>query len=191
MDMCHLKDNIKKLVAQRNIFLCFSALLSVAVILLATLLFTKKERTILVPLSGASLWIGDGKASVSYLEKMGVFLSDLLLNRTPSDVEWKNQTILEHVHPHFYHQIKKTLTRDKEDIIKHQQTFVFQAERSFVEESNRAFVIEGNALVLVSKNGQTPVCSQKDRRTYRLGFQCKNGKVLLVSLTRGEAEDDV
>lgn len=191
MDISHLKDNIKKLVIHRNIFLCFSIVLSIAVILQAVLLFSKNEKIILVPLSGTTYWIDEGKVSVSYLEKMGVFLSELLLNRSPGDVEWKNRKILEYVHPQFYHQINKSLSLDKEEIIKHQQAFVFQPERSFVEEKSQTFVIEGTALVLINKKGETPICSNKDRRSYRLGFQCKEGKVMLVSLAKGEKIDDV
>lgn len=101
MDNSILKKGTEKLVAQRNCFLFFSAALSIAVILLSVLLFFKNERIVVVPTTGSSFWIEDERVSSGYLEKMGLFLSDLLLNRTPSDVEKKNQIILEYVHPTF------------------------------------------------------------------------------------------
>ena len=150
------------------------------------MLLNKKERVVVVPLSGESFWIEDTRVSSGYLEKMGVFLSDLLLNRSPADVEWKNRAILEYVHPKFYHEIKKTLSTDQAEILKHNQSFVFQSERSYAQTDKMTFIIEGEALVLVSKNGNTTACAQQERRIYHLGFQCQNGKLLLVSLKKEE-----
>ena len=109
MDNGILETNIKKLVSLKNCFFLFSCILSLAVVLLTILLFSKRERVVIVPTVGSSYWIEEGNVSSSYIEKMGLFLSDLLLNRTPSDVEKKNQIILEYVHPSFYHEIKKSL----------------------------------------------------------------------------------
>ena len=184
MDNSILKKNTEKLVAQRNCFLLFSAVLSVAVVLLSILLFFKNERTVIVPTTGPSFWIEDTKVSNAYLEKMGLFLSDLLLNRTPSDVEKKNQIVLEYVHPAFYQEIRKTLNQEKETILKGQQSFFFRTERSFVDLSTEAFVIEGDCLVLVGKMGETPFCAQKERKKFTLQFHCQNGKLLLTSLTK-------
>lgn len=184
MDVTHWSANIKKLVMQRNIFLLFSALLSCAVILLTILLFFKNERVVVVPTNAPSFWVENNKASETYLESMGVFLSDLLLNRSPADAEWKNKAILEHVHPAYFHEIRKQLNQDKKNIINQAQSFVFQTEKASVDMSTRSFVLEGESLVFIGKQGSKPVCSQMVKRRYTLGFQCQSHKLLLVSMKR-------
>jgi conjugal transfer pilus assembly protein TraE len=186
MDHSIFKQNVKKLVEQRNGFLFFSLLLSVVVVLLSTLLLFKKERIVVLPTTGPSFWIEDQKASGSYVEKMGLFLSDLLLNRSPADVEKRNQIILQHVHPSAYHKIRKQLQQEGANIVRSGQAFFFQAHRSYVENSLDAFVVEGEFYLLVGKDGQDPYCSQKEKKKYTLRFLCENGRLLLTSLNKEE-----
>lgn len=184
MDNSTFKQNTGKLVSQRNCFLLFSFILCIAVVLLSALLFSKNERIVVIPTNGPSFWIEEGKVSATYLEKMGVFLSDLLLNRTPSDVEKKNQIILEYVHPIFYPEIKAILSQEKEAILKGQQSYFFKGERSYTDLEKMAFIAEGEFLVLVGKEGEAPFCAQNSRRKFSLQFQCQNGKLLLTSLKK-------
>lgn len=186
MDVKNWSCNIRKLVIQRNIFLLFSMALACAVILLAILQFSKNERIVIVPTSGPSFWVENSKVSSSYLENMGIYISDMLLNRSPADVEWKNKAILEHVHPAFFHEIRRQLILDREKILKENQSLVFRAETSAANPSNYTFVLEGEFLVLVGKQGNKPVCSQMDRRKYTLGFLCQGNKLLLMSLKKEE-----
>lgn len=184
MDNSILKKSTAKLVAQRNCFLFFSAVLLFAVVLLSVLLFFKNERIVIIPTAGTSFWMEDKRVSSGYLEKMGLFLSDLLLNRTPSDVERKNQIILEYVHPAFYQEIRKILTQEKESLLKGQQSFFFRTERSYVDMDKETFVVEGEFLVLVGKGGEAPFCAQKERKKFSLQFHCQNGKLQLTSLKK-------
>ncbi len=184
MDVKNWSANVRKLVVQRNIFLLFSTILCCAVILLSSLLFFKNERIVVVPSNAASFWVENNKVSESYLEQMGVYLSDLLLNQSPSDAEWKNRAVLEHVHPVYYHEIRKQLSQDKKSIVNQSQAFVFQTEIASAHLSTQTFVLEGVSLVLVGKQGSKPACSQMVRRRYTLGFQCQNHRLLLVSLKK-------
>lgn len=184
MDHSVQKKSIEKLVVQRNYFLFFSLVLAVVSVLLSTLLFFRSEKIVIVPTVGQSFWIEDGRVSSGYLEKMGLFLSDLLLNRTPSDVEKKNQIILEYVHPAFYQEIRKTLIQEKENILKGQQSFFFRTERSYVDMNSEEFVVEGEFLVLVGKGGEAPFCAQRERKKFVLQFHCQNGKLQLTSLKK-------
>jgi len=171
---------------QRNILLLFSAVLAFSSSLLAVLLFFKTERTIIVPTSGSSFWVEEQRVSSEYLEKMGMYLSDLLFNRSPADVNKKNQTILEYVHPSSYHEIKKLLRREQEAIEKGNQSFFFRIERTFVDMEQNAFIAEGEFIVFVGKNGEAPFCAQNERKKYVFHFACLNGKLLLTSLKKGD-----
>lgn len=184
MDSVALKVNIQKILAQRNIFLFFAVVLSVAVVVLSCLLFSKNERIIIVPTVGSSLWIEEAKVSDTYLEKLGSYLGDLLLTRTPSDVDRKNQIILEHVHPAFYHEAQKQLQQDKENIAKFNQSLLFRPARSFIDPVKQTYTLEGELLVFVGKKGDAPACSQIEQKKFILGFVCQRGKLLLKSLKR-------
>lgn len=187
MDHSFLNKNIKKLVGQRNIFLLFSSAMTLVVILLSALLFFKKERIVIVPTNGSSYWIEESAVSSNYIEKMGLFLSDLLLNRTPSDVEKRNQIILEYVDPLSYHAFRKLLLQEQASMLKNSQVFRFQAETSYADPSRKAFVVEGESSVLVSNKGSSAFCAQKGRKKYTLLFQCRDGKLYLTSLKKEEA----
>ena len=187
MDQTVLETNIKKLAGQRNSFLFFSITLSFAVLLLAVLLFTKNERVVVVPTNGTSYWIEEEKTSSGYIEKMGLFLSDLLLNRSPADVEKRNAMILQYVHPSSYHEIKKLLLQEQESILKGNQSFYFRTEKNFADAQRNAFVVEGEFFVVVGKEGISSSVTQKSRKKYTLRFSCENGKLLLTSLKKEEA----
>lgn len=184
MDQNLLKNHMSKLSGQRNAYLFFSAVLSLAVVLLCILLFAKKERVVVVPTQGPSYWIEEGKVSRIYVEKMGLYLSDLLLNRSPADVEKRNEIILQHVHPSAFHEMKKLLGQEREHLMRGNQSVFFMADRSFSDE--QVFVIEGEFLVAVGKEGAMPSFTQQSRKKYTLRFVCEGGRLLLTSLKKEE-----
>lgn len=182
MDIATLKVNIHKVIAQRNIFLFFSVLLTVAVILLVCLLWMKKERIVIVPTVGPSLWVEESHVSDTYLDKIGSYLADLLLTRTPSDVERKNRTLLEYVHPSFYQEARKQLFEEKNKIITSNQTFLFRPTHSFLDVGRYLYTIEGELLIFVGKVGGSPSVAQSSKKRFIFEFQCVRGKLLLKSL---------
>lgn len=186
MDRSLLQKNTQKLVVQRNVLLGFSTVLVFALFLLVVLLFFKTERTVIVPTNGSPFWIEDGRASSGYLERMGAYLSDILLNRNPADVDQKNQTILEYVHPSAYHEIKKFLLKEKETIAKGNQSFFFRTERSSVDMERNAFIVEGELILFVGKSGEASYCAQREPKKYILHFTCLNGRLLLSALKKEE-----
>ncbi len=179
MDTSFLKQNLKKIVGQRNIFLVFSLVLSLCVVLLSCLLLGKKERIVILPTSGGTFWVEGEKVSQGYAEKMGIFLSDMLLNRSPADVDRRNEILLEHVDPSSFHELRKLLLLERDGIVKADQSFFFQPQMSFA--SNDSFVIEGESFLLVGKEGKA---MQKGRKKYTLRFSCKNGRLFLKSISK-------
>lgn len=182
MDIATLKLNLCKIIAQRNIFLCFSILLAIAVILLSSLLWMKKERVVILPTVGPSLWIEESSVSDTYLQSLGAYLSDLLLTRTPSDVDRKNHIILEHVHPAFYHEAKRQLSQERDLIVAMNQTFLFRPARTLIDAAKYAYIIEGELLVFVGKIGDSPACAETKKKRFTFEFHCQRGKLLLKSL---------
>jgi type IV conjugative transfer system protein TraE len=187
MDQTVLKKNLNKISGQRNGFLFFSIILSIVVLILSLLLFTKKERIVIVPTSGTSFWIEEGKASSGYIEKMGLFLSDLLLNRSPVDVEKRNGIILQYVHPASYHEIRKHLLQEQESLLKGDQSYYFHAEKNYADAEQNAFTLVGDFVVVTGKEGRSSSVSQTGRKKFTLKFACESGKLLLKSLKKEEA----
>lgn len=187
MDQTVLKTNLNKISGQRNGFLFFSIILSIVVLLLAILLFTKKERIVIVPTSGTSFWIEEGKASDGYIEKMGLFLSDLLLNRSPVDVEKRNGIILQYVHPSSYHEIRRLLLQEQESLLKGDRSYYFHTEKNFADGEQNAFIVLGEFVIVTGKEGKSSSVSQKSRKKFTLKFACESGKLLLKSLKKEEA----
>ena len=186
MDQNVSKHHVNKLVGQRNHFLFFSAILSVSILVLSCLLVFKKQRVVIVPTSGISYWIEEGAASSSYIEKMGLFLSDLLLNRSPADVEKRNEILLQYVHPSAYHEIRKLLLQEQGSILKGDQAFFFRSEKTNVDPKTLRFVIEGDFYVAIGKEGKEAAFTQKSKKKYTLRFTCENGKLYLTSLKKEE-----
>ena len=172
MDIATLKLSLTKIISQRNIFLCFSLLLSVSTIVLSCLLLMKKERIVILPTLGPSLWVEESGVSDTYLNSLGSYLSDLLLTKTPSDVDQKNRRFLEHVHPTFYHEARRHLLQEKETLITNKQTLLFRPSSSFIDLSKTTYVIEGELLALIGKTGVSPTCQTEcclcSRKTKRL-----------------------
>ncbi|MBI3211287.1 MAG: hypothetical protein HYZ47_01195, partial [Simkania negevensis] len=144
----------------------------------------KKERTIIVPLTGTPSWIEESQSSQNYLENMGTFLSDLLLSRSPADVTWRNEHLLKHVHPAFYHQISSKLKEEEAFLTQQDQSFVFRPERSFANPSQMTFTIEGESLIIITRAGADPTCAQREKKRYVLIFMCENQKLLLTALNQ-------
>ena len=184
MNSSNLAKNLKRLVGQRNIFLCLTIILAVTTASQGFLLMGQKQRIIIVPTNGPEFWLEESSVSSSYIEQMGVYIASLLLNRTPADVAYKNRMLLKHVHPSAYHVIRKALAQDQVRIIKQNQAYTFRSERNFVDSSSLSFTTEGDRLVLIGKANQPPTCVEQEKMKYTFQFQVQNGRLLLTSLTK-------
>lgn len=187
MEALNFKNHISKLSSQRNIFLLFSSMLVLAVVLLSILLYKKQERIVIVPTTGSSFWLEGNQTSQAYVENMGVYLADLLLNRSPIDVEWRNKKVLSHIHPTFYHQARKLLEEEKKKILDRKEAnIIFRPSLSYVDEKHSSYFIEGERLVLVGKDGSESSVAQSDRQRYKFDFKCENGRLYLISIKKEE-----
>lgn len=184
MDQAALGSNIRKIVGQRNIFIALSVVMAVSSVCLSLLLFSKSERVVIVPTNGASFWIEKDQVSDKYLEHMGTYLADLILNRSPADAEWRNQEILKHVHPKHYHELQRLLIRDAKDISMDQKSVVFRPELSYADAKKSAFIIEGAGEVFVGKADERLTYAQSTKKRYTLRFKCESGRLSLTSITQ-------
>lgn len=182
MDVSFFVTNLKKLTQQRNVFFILVLSQSLVICVLAFLLNTKSERLIMIPPIGPSYWMEEREVSDSYMESMGIFLADLLLNRSPKDSEWRSHSLLKYAHPSSYHSIQAILNKENQQIEKEGYSFIFVVEESFIDKSSASFVVEGERQVFLSRKNSAPYCAQRDKKRYRLGFLCERGRLFLISL---------
>jgi len=182
MNTIFFKKQIKRLVGQRNVFLLLTLAQSLAIVTLTFALKSREEKVVLIPPSGPSYWVEGSKVSPSYLETMGVFLSDLLLNRSPSDADWRNEVFLRYVDPSSYHQIKRSLSSETQGMKHDDTTLVFHPNQTSTNLETLTYTLEGQQIVYITPKQSSPSCGQSLRRRYTLGFRCQNGKLHLISL---------
>ncbi len=185
MDSAQLSITLAKITRQKNLAYMLVFLLAVSLILSCGAAFFKKERIVVVPTVGESYILGENDEVL--LEKMGVFLSNLFLNRNPVDSQWKNRQILKHVDPSFYHEFKAKLDEEAGFLVKNkEQAFVFFSEYSYADPKTLTFVTEGKRMVFVGTDGEKLHISQSDRQRYQLGFKRRGDQFLLISLKKEE-----
>lgn len=183
METNQFKTHLEKLTKQRNLAYVLILLLALSLIFSSAAAFFRKERIVVVPTFGDSYALG-GSEHV-FLEKMGVFLSDLIFNRSPVDVDWRNRMILKHTDPSFYHELKESLERERIFLAKNkEQAFVFYPEVADASSADLSFVTEGKRIVYVGSDGEKSHISQEDRQRYRLGFRKRGDQLLLVSIKK-------
>ena len=121
----HLQEkHQKRLISQRNIFLVFSLFLLFTTSLLSFLLIKKEIRTVFIPAHGQMFWVEDSRVSRSYLENMGTFVAELLLNRSAESSQLRNNTLYPHVDPSFIGSLKKALQDDQKSLQAKGQSYV-------------------------------------------------------------------
>lgn len=128
-----LLRNIQYLKFQRNAFLAISFCLAVSLIAISFFLFFKQERIVVVPQNiDKAIWVQGSKVSPSYLEQQSLFLSQLLLNKTPQTVKDQNLQLLRFASPEFYGDLKEKLEQEQKKILEQGASFVFFLKTSEV-----------------------------------------------------------
>lgn len=160
------QDKINRVIYLKNLYLVI-LILSVSVnCILAVSSYFKQKETILVPLSLSSDYKFDGKSySPQYLEDLSRDIVQTMLNVTPENMKYIEQTLLQHVHPSYYGVLKDDLKTLFQMIKKKRVTTVFYP-KSFVSDANTLTVIVKGQLH--SYMGQHRVSI--DKKSYKIEF---------------------
>ena len=188
MEKGTFQEKVKKIVSQRNIFALAVIALSLAVFQMSLLLKNKEERIVVIPTVGNSFWIEKGRVSKEYLKEMGIFLSNLLLTRTPADVLWRNEQILSHVHPSRYTLLKNSLMEEKKEMLQKGSSFLFEIQKSYPREKNLQFILEGIQKIYIEKPGKGAPLVQSKKLRYILSFCCEQGRLFLINIQQEEIQ---
>ena len=140
-----LHHNILKIISQRNAWIGISTLMAMSTVLLSMAIFLKNERTILVPPHiTKTLWVEGGTVSKEYLEEMGIYMSKLLLDLSPTSFVYNHGTILKYATPETYGVLKKQLMGDGEHYTKLQLSTHFKPIEVKADPSKLQVKVKGN-----------------------------------------------
>lgn len=176
-----LRHNILKIISQRNAWIRISTLMAISTILLSTALFFKNERTILVPPHiTKTLWVEGGTVSKEYLEEIGLYISKLLLDLSPTSFPYNHETLLKYATPEAYGVLKKQLIEDGEHYTKLQLSTHFKPSEVKANPNKLHVEVKGT---LTSYVAGKEIHSSLE--TLSLQFSLRGAGLLLEKVTGG------
>ena len=178
-----LNNHLDEMSARTGIKRIFWILLGCSLItssLLGLILITKtvKVQTVLVPPEiSRTITISNTTISKEYLEEMGVFLTQLLLNATPTTVEKQNQILLNYVAPEYYQALSQELIITEKYIKKNNLSTFFIPRRVTGYDTNNTIKLEGQFIVAAGDK-----IASKSQRTMLITLKNNNGKISVISI---------
>ena len=153
MDFERLNNDIKEMRRRnRSLGLTVGALAIghvVALIVILNLIGT--VRTVVVPPSiEKSFWVSRDKASSEYLEQMGSFIAWLVLDVTPSSIDWKKGVLLGYVEPGQYGALKTRQEVEAERLRRINASTFFMPQQLVPSEDAQTVVVRGRLRTLVN-----------------------------------------
>lgn len=177
-------DASRATIAFQSILLLASIAINI-LMALAVMKLVGNERTIIVPPNiQKSFWVDNDKVSANYLEQMGSYISYLILNSTPTTVDYQNEIILRYVAPAYYGQFETDAKASAERLKRDNVSQVFLPSKIQVEENNVRVGITGTLSTYVNSAKVSDV-----RKGYIIEFIYREGKIYLKSFKEADAND--
>lgn len=176
MQASNLLFETQKILKQRNLASIACAVLLFSNLCLATAVIFGDKQTILVPNSlNQEASIINGKMSPAYLEALTRDVVNLMLNITPSNVEYATKSILKITHPKFYGELKTSLQSRATDVTNRRISVYFAPQTiTPTEDQNSVFVVGKLSTYL----GKEEVASEE--KTYSITYAFEGFKPLVL-----------
>lgn len=177
MDFPRLSADLKDL-HRRNAVLGVAAGAMAAALVLALaviLCLLGAQRTVVVPPAiDRAFWVTRDHASGSYLEQMAAFVAWLVLDVTPSSIDWKKDVLLGYVEPDQHGALKTRQELEAARLKRINASTAFEPQELRPSEANQSVVVRGRLRTLV--NGQE---TSNDSRAYLVEFRYAGGRIQL------------
>lgn len=168
MDFYKLSGELKEMRRRnRSLGLAAGALAVGQVLaLLVVLNLLGAVRTVVVPPSiNKSFWVARDAASSEYLEQMGSFIAWLILDVSPSSIDWKKDILLGYVEPGQYAALKTRQEVEAERLKRISAVTAFAPQQLVASEDAQSLVVRGRLRTLV--NGYE---TGNELKAYRIDF---------------------
>ncbi len=177
MDFLRLSGDLKDLRRRnRGLALAVSTLtVGHVVALLIILNLLGASRTIVVPPSmNKSFWVERDRVSSEYLEQMGSFVAWLILDVTPSSIDWKREILLGYVLPDQHGALKTRQEIEAARLKRINASTVFMPQQLVPSEEAQNVTVRGRLRTLV--NGQE---TSNELKAYLVEFSYVGGRMHL------------
>lgn len=183
MKLDFFQHNITKLLSQRNNLFVLAGALVFSNVLLVVGLICKHERIILVPPQiTKTLWVQGSEVSQEYLEEMGLYISKLLLDLSPTSFPYNHAVLLKYATPEAYGNLKKQLMKDGEHYTKLQLSTHFKPTEITANPQTLRVEVKGQLLSYVAGKQ-----IQDSQETIFLKFAMRGSGLLLESASPSQA----
>ncbi len=164
------------------------AIIQAVVIFLALILMLNllgRDRTVVTPpVIEKSFWVTADSASDSYIQQMALWISSLVLDVTPDNIDYKASLLLQYAHPSLHGKLKERQTLSAQSMKRDNTStyFVMQTIRTHPEKL--AALMTGRFHTLINGNH---VADQE--RNFFVRFQMDGGRAQLVEFTETQNVD--
>jgi conjugal transfer pilus assembly protein TraE len=176
------ENNYRSLLVQRNFLAGVTSVLAVSTVVLSTLMFSKQEKIVVVPpVLERPFWIDGSAVSSSYIEQFGMFLSSLLLSKTPASAVSQRNTLLKYTSSKYFGKLKQRLLEEEEKLKKQNASISFFPLGVQVNQSNLELILEGEKVFTV---GSQQISKKKEK--YKMSFSFESGVLKLSGIENYE-----
>lgn len=178
MDFDRLNGDLKDMHRRnRSLALAVGALALGLVLTLAIIVgLLGTVRTVVVPPSlNKTFWVAGDRASSEYLEQMGSFVAWLILDVTPSTIDWKKDILLGYVDPQQYGALKTRQEIEAERLKRINAVTAFSPQQLVASEDTQSLIVRGRLRTLV--NGYE---TANDLKAYRIDFGYAGARMHIV-----------
>lgn len=136
------------------------------------------DRTVIVPPNiDRTFWVTKDKASREYLEEMAGYVAWLVLDVTPTTIDWKKNVLLNWVAPDQHAAMKTKMDIEAERLRSNNATTFFLVQQLAADEARQSVVVTGRLRRQI--NGAD--VSEPETRSYLAQFQYAGGRVHIQS----------
>jgi conjugal transfer pilus assembly protein TraE len=180
MDFAQHQNDLR---AQRRANRVLSAIvgalsLSVLLCLVVIVSIVGSDRTVIVPPNiDRTFWVTKEKASREYLEEMASYVAWLVLDVTPTTVDWKKNVLLNWVAPEQHAAMKTKMDIEAERLRSNNATTFFLVQQLAADEAKQSVVVTGRLRRQINGADVT----DPETRSYLAQFQYVGGRVHIQS----------
>lgn len=180
MDFAQHQNDLR---AQRRANRVLSAIvgalsLTVLLCLVVIVSIVGSDRTVIVPPNiDRTFWVTKEKASREYLEEMASYVAWLVLDVTPTTVDWKKNVLLNWVAPDQHAAMKTKMDIEAERLRSNNATTFFLVQQLAADEAKQSVVVTGRLRRQINGADVT----DPETRSYLAQFQYAGGRVHIQS----------
>ncbi len=177
----HARTGLKK-----SFMALFVALIAAVLLLSIALAFkTDKVRTVITPMNiKNSFWVDDENVSNEYLTEMGTFISQLMLDVTPSNVDYQQKMLLKYACSSAYGAIQNDTGAYAVRVKETSSSSMFEINQVTPDSKHNRIAMHGSLSTFVSDKRVS-----KLQKIFVVNFENKNGMVKFCGMKETNEKD--